>query len=87
MTDNGQADTAVKNEQRAQTHLAVGATLVPVFFVIAFAVCIIGTYLPQAPIAVGTAVVSGPPHGSQRARQRTGLLPRVLASKLWFGQG
>ena len=44
MTDNRQADTAVKDEQRAQTQLAVGAMLVPVFFVIAFAVCIIGTY-------------------------------------------
>jgi hypothetical protein len=39
------------------------------------------------PIAVGTAVANGPPHRSQRARQRTGLLPRVRASKRWLGQG
>jgi len=38
-------------------------------------------------IAVGTAVAGGPPHGSQRARQRTGLLPWVLASKRASGQG
>ena len=38
-------------------------------------------------IAVGTAVAGGPPHRSQRARQRTGLLPWVLASKRAWGQG
>jgi len=38
-------------------------------------------------IAVGTTVTSSPPHGSQRARQRTGLFPWVLASKRTFGQG
>ena len=30
-------------------------------------------------IAVGTAVAGGPPRRSRRARQRTGLLPWVLA--------
>lgn len=30
-------------------------------------------------LAVGTAVAGGPPHRSRRARQRTGLLPWVLA--------
>jgi hypothetical protein len=34
----------VQEEQRAQTKLALGALLVPVFFVIMFATCIIGTY-------------------------------------------
>ena len=38
-------------------------------------------------IAVGTPVARRPPHRSQRARQRTGLLPRVLASKRTAGQG
>ena len=38
-------------------------------------------------IAVGTAVAGGPPHRSQRARQRTGLLPWVRASKRRLGQG
>ena len=38
-------------------------------------------------IAVGTTVTSGPPHRSQRARQRTGLFLWVLASKRTFGQG
>ena len=40
-------DTAVQDEQRTQTKLAVGAMLVPLFFAIMFATCIIGT-LPQA---------------------------------------
>ncbi len=43
--------------------------------------------LKAALIAVGTAVAGGPPRRSQRARQRTGLLPWVLASKRTFGQG
>jgi len=38
-------------------------------------------------IAVGTAIASGPPRRSQRARQRTGLLPWVLASKRAVGHG
>jgi hypothetical protein len=38
-------------------------------------------------IAVGTPVARRPPHGSQRARQRTGLFPWVLASKRTLGQG
>jgi len=37
MTD----DTAVQKEQ---TRLALSAMLIPIFFVIAFAICIIGTY-------------------------------------------
>ena len=60
MTDDGQPDTAVKDEQRAQTQLAVGTTLVPVFFVIAFTVCIIGTYHKPHPNNIKVGVV-GPP--------------------------
>ena len=45
------------------------------------------TLPPAGSIAVGTPVARRPPHRSQRARQRTGLLPRVLASKRTAGQG
>src|SRR3954470_13537684 len=38
-------------------------------------------------MAVGTAVAGGPPRRSRRARQRTGLLPWVLASKRALGKG
>ena len=38
-------------------------------------------------IAVGTAVAGGPPHRSQRALQRTGLLPWVRPSNRASGQG
>ena len=41
---------------------------------------------PRA-IAAATGVAGGPPRRSRRARQRTGLLPRVLASKRVWGQG
>ena len=45
MTDDRQPTTsAVRDEQRTQTTLAVGAMLVPVFFAIMFAACIIGSY-------------------------------------------
>jgi hypothetical protein len=32
------------DSQREQTRLALGAMLIPLFFVVMFAVCIIGTY-------------------------------------------
>ena len=50
----------MKDEQRAQTQLAVGTMLVPVFFVIAFTVCIIGTYHKPHPNNIKVGVV-GPP--------------------------
>ena len=34
MTDGGEADGAVQEDQRAQTRLALGAMLVPLFFVV-----------------------------------------------------
>ena len=73
MTDDSQADTAVQDEQRAQTQLAVGAMLVPVFFVIAFAVCIIGTYHKPHPNNIKVGVV-GPagPNGAAARRPREG---------------
>ena len=44
MTSDRHANSAVEAEQSEQTKLALGAMLIPIFFVIGFAVCIIGTY-------------------------------------------
>ena len=60
MTNDTHADPAVQNEQRAQTQLAVGAMLVPIFFVTLFAACIIGTYHKPHPSNIRLGVV-GPP--------------------------
>jgi hypothetical protein len=46
--------------QRAQTQLAIGAMLVPLFFVTAFAACIIGAYHKPHPNDIKLGVV-GPP--------------------------
>jgi hypothetical protein len=59
MTDEGQ-----------QTRLALGAMLIPVFFVVMFALCIIGTYHKPHPNGIKVAVV-GPP--AQTAPLRAGL--------------
>jgi hypothetical protein len=59
MTHNGQ-----------QTRLALGAMLIPVFFVVMFAVCIIGTYHKPHPNGIKVAVV-GP--AAQTAPLRAGL--------------
>jgi hypothetical protein len=67
MTSDGQA---VREEQRAQTRLALGAMLIPIFFVIAFAVCIIGVYHKPHPNDIKLGVV-GPP--AQTAPVRAGL--------------
>ena len=61
MTDNG---------QREQTRLALGSTLVPLFFAIGFALCIIGVYHKPHPHNIKVAVV-GPP--AQTAPLRAGL--------------
>jgi hypothetical protein len=45
------------SEQRVQTRLALAALLVPIFFVIGFAVCIIGTYHKPHPNGIKVAVV------------------------------
>jgi hypothetical protein len=60
MTNDRSADTAVQTEQRAQTQLALGAMVVPLFFVCAFAACIIGTYHKPHPNGIRVGVV-GPP--------------------------
>jgi hypothetical protein len=59
MTDDGQ-----------QTRLALGAMLIPVFFVVMFALCIIGTYHKPHPNGIQVAVV-GP--AAQTAPLRAGL--------------
>ena len=60
----------MQDEQRAQTKLAVGAMLVPVFFVIMFAACIIGSYHKPHPNNIKLGVV-GPP--AQTAPLRAGV--------------
>ena len=59
MTDDGQ-----------QTRLALGAMLIPLFFVVMFALCIIGTYHKPHPNGIKVAVV-GP--AAQTAPLRAGL--------------
>jgi hypothetical protein len=60
MTDERQADTALKEEQRTQTRLALGAVLIPLFFAVGFAACIISSYHKPHPDGIELAVV-GPP--------------------------
>ena len=57
MTRNGRTDTALQEEQRAQTRLAFGALLVPLFFVVMFSLCIIGTYHEPHPNGIKVGVV------------------------------
>ena len=59
-----------REEQRAQTQLALGALLVPLFFVIMFSACIIGTYHKPHPNGIKVGVV-GP--AAQTAPLRAGL--------------
>jgi hypothetical protein len=56
--------------QRAQTRLALGALLLPIFFAAMFALCIIGTYHAPHPNNIKVAVV-GP--AAQTAPLRAGL--------------
>jgi hypothetical protein len=60
----------VHEEQRAQTQLAVGAMLVPIFIVILFAACILGTYHKPDQNRIKIGVV-GP--ATQTAARRAGL--------------
>jgi hypothetical protein len=60
MTSEEQADAAAQDEQRAQTRLAIGAILIPLFFAVAFAACIISSYHKPHPNGIEVAVV-GPP--------------------------
>jgi hypothetical protein len=60
MTDSTHGAPGGADEQRAQTQLALGAMLVPVFFAIAFAICIIGVYHQPKPDGIKFGV-AGPP--------------------------
>jgi hypothetical protein len=50
-------DTANQDEQQAQTRLALGAMLIPLFFVTLFSLCIIGTYHKPHPNGIKVGVV------------------------------
>lgn len=54
-------------EQRSQTRLALGAMVVPIFFAIGFAACIIGAYHKPHPSSIKLAVV-GPAAETARLR-------------------
>ncbi len=58
MRSDGQADAAVQEEQRAQTRLALGDTLVRVFYLSMFALCMIGTYHEPHPDDIKLGVVA-----------------------------
>jgi hypothetical protein len=62
--------SAESPEQREQTRLAVGALLIPVFFVTLFALCIIGAYHEPHPNHIKIGVV-GP--AAQTAPLRSGI--------------
>jgi hypothetical protein len=62
--------TYTGQEQRAQTRLALGAMIVPLFFAVMFAACIIGTYHKPHPNGIKVGVV-GPP--AQTAPLRAGI--------------
>jgi hypothetical protein len=57
MTNDSQVGIAAQAELRAQTRLALAAMVIPLFFVIMFAVCIIGTYHKPHPNGVKVGVV------------------------------
>lgn len=60
MTDELQAEAALREDRRAQLPLALGGMLIPLFFVAMFAVCIIGAYHKPHPDGIKVGVV-GPP--------------------------
>jgi hypothetical protein len=70
-------DTAALETQREQMRLALGAMLIPVFFVIAFALCIIGTYHKPHPNGIEVAIV-GPE--AQTAKLRAGIEKKATGS-------
>jgi hypothetical protein len=63
MTKDTHADTAAQEEQRTQTKLGLGAALIPLFFAVGFAACIIGSYHKPHPDGIEFAVV-GPPEAT-----------------------
>jgi hypothetical protein len=74
MMGNGRSHDAAKEAQQAQTRLAVAAMLVPLFFVVMFAACIIGTYHRPDPNGIKVGVV-GP--AALTAPLRAGLVKAV----------
>lgn len=54
-------DTAAPDDQRSQLTLALGAMLIPLFFVVLFSVCIIGTYHKPEPSGIKVGLVGPPP--------------------------
>jgi hypothetical protein len=52
---------AAQEEQRRQLAIALGAMLIPLFFVVMFAVCIIGTYHAPDPSGIEVGLVGPPP--------------------------
>jgi hypothetical protein len=61
MTNEPPTNTGAQDEQRAQRTLALGAMLIPLFFVIGFATCIIGTYHKPDPNGIKLGVVGPAP--------------------------
>jgi hypothetical protein len=70
MTTTNGAGAAAEDEQREQTRLALGAMLIPIFFVVGFAICIIGVYHKPHPHDIRLGVV-GP--AAQTAPLRASL--------------
>jgi hypothetical protein len=50
-------DTTTSDDQQAQTRLALAALLIPIFFVIGFATCIMGTYHKPHPNGIQVGVI------------------------------
>ncbi|MGX7678715.1 DUF3533 domain-containing protein [Jatrophihabitans sp. DSM 45814] len=69
MTSDAQPGAPAQDEQRVQTQLALQAMLIPIFFVIMFAVCIIGTYHKPHPNGIKVGVV-GPATQTAQLRAR-----------------
>jgi hypothetical protein len=62
MSDERPAETA-QQKRPSQLALALGAMLIPLFFVVMFAICIIGTYHAPDPNGIKVAIV-GPPRAT-----------------------
>ena len=69
MTNARRHDAAAEDEQHVQTRRALAAMLVPLFFVAAFAACIIGAYHKPHPNGIEVGVV-GPPAQTAPLRAR-----------------
>lgn len=69
MESDRQAAPNPQDEQRSQTRLAIQALLIPIFFVILFATCIIGTYHKPHPNGIKVGIV-GPPAATAPLRAK-----------------